>query len=636
MNLRNTITLSFLFIAVVVIAGVGLVSFLQFKETLTENKLRELDTLASIQEERVLEVIERGSSVAAKEIIAIVSGFTGNTQTGEMLIAIRNDDGNAVFLHERRFEAEALQGHNSIPKTATDRPIIQALSHNETIFAEAIDYRGHHVFAATRYIADGDYGLVVKIDREEALSSVYTMGYFFVVVGLLAFIVIVVVAFVIARRITRPLDELTRVAQHIQDGNVSLRVTTTGKGEVALLAHAFNNMLTRLQDLYHGLEENVRQRTVQLEESTSKNEAILASIGDGLVFVDTQKRVVFINTVAEELIGWDGTQIQGKHWLSLVDVRDGKGEKVPTEKLPIEVALASLGTMSTTSMDSYFYTRQDGSRFPVAITASSVSVRDEVIGGIIVFRDITQEKAVDTAKSEFVSLASHQLRTPLSAVRWYTEMLLAGDAGKITKKQTRYLTEVYRGIERMVELVGALLNVSRLDLGTFIVEPEETNIIELIRSVIDEQASAIDEKKLSVALDADEAIPLISIDRRLMRMVLENLISNAVKYTPDKGSVSCVVSQRRENHELLIEVTDTGMGIPQEQYPDIFSKLFRADNVKQTDTEGTGLGLYIVKSIIEHAGGTIWFESELGTGTSFYMSLPMSGMKKQTGSTSII
>jgi signal transduction histidine kinase len=241
---------------------------------------------------------------------------------------------------------------------------------------------------------------------------------------------------------------------------------------------------------------------------------------------------------------------------------------------------------------------------------------------------MTKEQEVDRAKTEFVSLASHQLRTPLSSINWYTEMLLAGDAGEINDEQKKFLTEVYKGNQRMVELINALLNVSRLELGTFAVDPEDTDVIALAQSVLDEQMPQIHERNIQLSTHLAPGTPHLLADPKLLRMVLQNLVSNAVKYTLPGGSLSVRVEPDADN--IAITVADTGLGIPKEEQGRIFSKLFRATNARTSDT-----GLYIVKSVVENAGGTIHFESTEGKGTTFFIKLPKTGMHKKEGAKSL-
>lgn len=271
---------------------------------------------------------------------------------------------------------------------------------------------------------------------------------------------------------------------------------------------------------------------------------------------------------------------------------------------------------------------------------------EEVDFFVAIQRDVTKEIMIDKAKTEFVSLASHQLKTPLSSINWYTEMLLGGDVGKVSKKQKDYLNEVYQGNKRMIALVNALLNVSRIELGTFAVDPEPIDTIKLTRSVLKEMTQKIKIKKISLETNFDKNIPIISADPQLLRIVFQNLISNAIKYTGEKGAVKVTTQLKKRGQRfggkttkkdsIGLLINDSGIGIPRHQQNNIFTKLFRADNAKKSDTDGTGLGLYIVKSIIEQSGGEIWFESQPKKGTSFYALLPLEGMKEKKGTKKLV
>ena len=366
----------------------------------------------------------------------------------------------------------------------------------------------------------------------------------------------------------------------------------------------------------------------------AKEEAILLSIGEGLLATDEKGNIVLINKAAEELLCLESKEVMGKNFIETIPIEDGKGVIVPPQKRPMNMALAE-GAITVTSINTgaeYYYVRKNKTKFPVAVMVTPVFLDGKVIGTIEVFRDITKEKEIDKAKTEFVSLASHQLRTPLSAVNWYAEMLLAGDVGKLNKEQTEYLDEVYKGNQRMVVLVNSLLNVSRLELGTFLIDPEPTDIVKLTQSLINEQKPQIDQKKIVLSVELGTNIPIMQADPKIISMVVQNILSNAVKYTPDKGTVNLGLSllesgesvggRKADKKSIAIVVSDTGYGIPKRQQDKIFTKLFRADNVRAKDSEGTGLGLYIVKSIVEHSGGKVWFKSQENKGSTFYVVLP--------------
>lgn len=268
--------------------------------------------------------------------------------------------------------------------------------------------------------------------------------------------------------------------------------------------------------------------------------------------------------------------------------------------------------------------RPDGSKRWV--TLSMFSLRHESSmgyqSGLVTLVDITERKEVDRAKTEFVSLAAHQLRTPLSAIKWYSELLASRDIGGLNSKQEEYLEKVYAGNERMIELVNTLLNVSRLELGTLAVDIKSVNIIDLMGSSFEEFEEQIQKKSLTVHKKYDEnSTLLMNTDPKLLRMVFENLISNSVKYTPSEGNI--MVEIESLGSKVKITVEDSGFGIPKEQQDKIFTKLFRADNARALETKGTGLGLYIAKMIVEEFKGSVGFTSELDKGTKFVVVLPL-------------
>ena len=259
-------------------------------------------------------------------------------------------------------------------------------------------------------------------------------------------------------------------------------------------------------------------------------------------------------------------------------------------------------------------------------TTLNVDKRPRLIQGVA--HDVTKEVEVDRAKTEFVSLASHQLKTPLTSIKWTIEALLNGSVGELSPEQTQYLNTLREESGRMSEMVNDFLNMSRIELGTFAAREEEFDICELAGSVIDEQQHTADEGQVTVKFSCNPAPPPVFADKNLIRMVFQNLISNAIKYTPPRGSVECEISKGGVLREtVLVRVKDTGIGIPRDEQGRVFEKLHRATNAQVLVPNGTGLGLYMVKTIIDKAGGSISFESREGKGTTFYVSLPLE--KKQ-------
>ncbi len=407
--------------------------------------------------------------------------------------------------------------------------------------------------------------------------------------------------------------------------NVRQKLVITAK-EKELVRQKLVITAKKLKVAYKTMEQKVIDRTKSLEMVRAKEEAILMSIGDGLIATDENGVIILINKTAQQLLDKKSKEMIGKIFTEVVEMHDMKDTVLSADKHPISIALIEKRIV-TTSAGSLYYERKNKTKLPLAIVATPVILDNKVIGAIKVFRDVTYEREIDKAKTEFVSLASHQLRTPLSAVNWYAEMLLAGDAGELNNKQKKYLDEVYKSNQRMVELVNALLDVSCLELGTFVIEPESTDILKLAHSVINEQQQEISRRKIVFSESINDTTPLIKADPKLLRMILQNILSNSIKYTQIGGKVSLSIAPE-DTSNIIIKISDNGYGIPKNQQDKIFTKLFRADNVRDKDTDGTGLGLYIVKSVVENSGGKIWFKSSIDEktkGTTFYVRLPING-----------
>jgi signal transduction histidine kinase len=233
---------------------------------------------------------------------------------------------------------------------------------------------------------------------------------------------------------------------------------------------------------------------------------------------------------------------------------------------------------------------------------------------------------VDKKKNEFIYLVSHQLKTPLTSSSWYSELLLQDH--KIDKEKRRsYLLEISNTNKRMVDLVNTLLNVSRIEMGTFVVNPVMSSLTSLIDEVIASFAVQKMKRNIEIQKQYQEGLPSIAIDPQTIRIVVSNLLSNAIKYSYDGGKVT--VSLSKKGSFVQIKVQDEGIGIPKSEQGRLFEKFFRASNAKTLDTDGSGLGLYIVESVVKNVGGTLSYTSAEGKGTSFIVSFPLEGLKKK-------
>lgn len=333
-------------------------------------------------------------------------------------------------------------------------------------------------------------------------------------------------------------------------------------------------------------------------------------------------KIIYVNQAWLSLNGYQEIEVIGQTHRML--------KSVDTNPDIFKKMYELIATGQAFKSEDIFNVRRDGSKYQAALTIVPIKEGKDILFYVGLSEDITQRKEVDKAKTEFVSLASHQLRTPLSAIRWYSEMLLSKYVGELNEKQRSYVQEIYHGNIRMVDLVNALLNTSRIDLGTFAVEPEPVNLVEIAESVLLELTPQITERKQEVERNFANAPKEYNADPKLIRIVFQNLLSNSVKYTQIGGKIGVEISTR--GSDLYISIWDNGYGIPKHQQSQMFQKLFRADNVRQKDTEGTGLGMYIIKAIVESANGKIWFDSEEDKGTKFHVIMPLSGMVKKVGS----
>ncbi len=330
------------------------------------------------------------------------------------------------------------------------------------------------------------------------------------------------------------------------------------------------------------------------------------------------------------MLGWNTKEAIGKLYNDVISLEDEKGTFIPPEERPLAKAFTYSTTTTTTT--TFYLVSKSKIKFPVAITVSPIILDNKIIGAIEVFRDITREKEIDKAKTEFVSLASHQLLTPLTSINWHIEMLQSGDAGVLNDKQKEYFFEVYKSSRRMVQLVNDLLNVSRLETGRLKIETALTDLKAFIQEIYKEVESMVKSTSCHVSFEFPEnKVIEVNVDRILLRQVIVNLLTNAIQYSSVGKAGQVKISLTASPKGYTIIITDNGIGIPKEAQGRIFERFFRADNAREAVPDGNGLGLYLIKQIMNSSGCTIEFSSEPGQGTIFYVKIPISGMISKEG-----
>lgn len=416
-------------------------------------------------------------------------------------------------------------------------------------------------------------------------------------------------------------DEIVRknveLATHIKEHQVSEQKLTKRTKELHELGKTQEETLDVLAEL--ALEKK------KVEEAQAKEEAILTNIGDGVVVVDLAGNIVFINKQAALMLRVNHAPVIGQPYSSIAQMEDEHGNKVSEEQQPFQHILQT----GKKYVGSGWYVRSDKTKFPITTTVTPLLQGGKTAGAITIFRDSTREKEIDQAKNQFVALASHQLRTPTAAIKWYAEMLLHGELGALQSTQQEYVTEIYQSNRRMIELVNALLDVSRIEMGTFAIKPEDINVVSAIEEVLAELQTQVIKKELQLTRDYPSQNTMMTTDPRLLRIVLQNVLANAVDYTPPEGQIGVRLSS--DDHGIMLVVTDTGCGIPAAAQAKIFTLFFRADNARSVKPDGTGLGLYITQAVVTALDGKIGFTSEENRGTMFTIRLPKTTTAKRIG-----
>jgi PAS domain S-box-containing protein len=361
-------------------------------------------------------------------------------------------------------------------------------------------------------------------------------------------------------------------------------------------------LLNILEDTEESRKEAVNER--------NKTMAIIENLTDGILLLNRNYEVEIISPPVVDFLRREKEEVIGKNafeFFSGEDFKPFRDKLVDEEKKKIK---------------SLF--RQEisiGDRLDLEVTTVFLKTESEERGVLIIFHDVTRDKLVERMKTEFVSISAHQLRTPLSAIKWTLRMVLDGDTGALNSEQKDLLEKTYVSNERMIALINDLLNVSRIEEGRFLYKQEPGQLEDVIKTVVDSSQELLKMKKISLSMDfPQEKLPMINIDREKMELAVQNLLENAAKYTPEGGSIH--ISIEKHEAEVVFKIKDTGVGIPEAEHERIFTKFFRGDNVIKMETEGSGLGLYTTRNIIDAHRGKIWFESKEGKGTTFYFSLP--------------
>lgn len=344
-------------------------------------------------------------------------------------------------------------------------------------------------------------------------------------------------------------------------------------------------------------------------------EALFLSIGEGAIAINEDGNILRANDAALKALGYDEQELLGKWYPGTVVAENDQGEIIPNIERPITQVFLT----GKTVFKRIYYRRKDGSRLPVALTVSPILLDGVPIGAVEVFRDIAEELELENAKDEFISIASHQLRTPATVVKQYLGMLIDGYLGELSEAHMSVLATAYEYNDHQLDTINDLLKVAQADSNKTKVVRKTIDLVKLAKSAVDSQKDSFKQKHMTLRFVASQPKVMVHIDPLHIRMVLENLIDNARKYSAD-GTAVLVRLDAAEDH-VTLRVTDHGYGIAPADISRLFQKFSRLNNT-QASVNGTGLGLYWAKKLIDLHNGRLAVTSKLNKGTTFTITIP--------------
>jgi len=422
------------------------------------------------------------------------------------------------------------------------------------------------------------------------------------------------------RRVNEELDEKIKLLEddeiRLKEMNDILEIRL--KARTRQLTETVNDLDRQVKERTEKIEasrkalsialEDLKKEKAAAEEEREKTLAIISNFSDGLLVFDNQDVLGLINPEAENLLHIHSVDMVGRAVAFLAQVPE------------LQTIFAAIGA------DMPEVSRKElelNANLILEISVVAIKRGGQQQGKFVILHNITREKTVEKLKSEFVSIAAHQLRTPLTSIKWILTSLLGGDFGDLNPQQKDYLIKTNQSNERMINLVDDLLNLSRIEEGRYIQKKEKFLLEELIEKNIENIRFKLKNKNVDISFEDVQRPVEVLADKEKINLVVQNLIENAVNYSREDGRITIGLSKDEARGETTFRVQDNGIGIPEDQKDRIFTKFFRAQNALRAQTVGSGLGLFINKNIVESHGGRIWFESELDKGTTFFFVIPL-------------
>lgn len=377
-----------------------------------------------------------------------------------------------------------------------------------------------------------------------------------------------------------------------------------------------NQKLIESQTALLNMTEDLKKSNALFKEEKDKTSAILREIGEGVVVVNPDRKITIWNKAVENITGFSEGEAKDKFIWDILKAFDNKKNEITDNRCPF---LLAMKLKKVLTINELYLTRKDGKLIPIADGIAPIyDDEGELVNLVFIFKDVSKERAMEEAKDEFLSIASHQLRTPMTAIKGYLQILMSGKVGQMSEKAMEFMGEMNRANERLIKLIADTLDISRIEQERLEVKLEPFDINQIIKEDIEELKTLADKKGLTLTQIVRKGLVLAFADSKYTKQILDNLIGNAIKYT-EKGQIE-VWAEQKESF-IVVNIKDTGAGISIDDQKKLFQKFFRA--VTTSDVGGTGLGLYISKKLAEIMNGKVWVTSEVGKGSVFSFSLPI-------------
>lgn len=405
----------------------------------------------------------------------------------------------------------------------------------------------------------------------------------------------------------KPINALVKGVKGFSDGNLNSRVNIRSGDVLEEVGNSFNLMADKVTQVIQRLEND---RNIAISEK-NKFDEILSSMSEGIIALDFNKNIIFLNKTAEQLIGNSREEVYGKSIDQIIHLF------VDADELLAKTYCSSDFNQAVKLVG------REGRQTKVSLITTQVGGKyQSSLNCILILHDLSREEELEQMKLDFVSMASHELKTPLTSIIGYLSVYLDENKNKLTKDDLMLLDKAFIAAQQLQTLIANILNVNKIEREQLAVSATPIDYLPVLSKVIEDLKSQASQKDITLALVPPiQPLPKVLGDPVRLNEVVTNLASNAINYTNPGGRVE--ISTRLLSTEVETIISDTGIGIPPEALPHLFSKFFRVSNDLQKASKGTGLGLYITKSIIEKLQGKVWVQSEIGKGSKFFFTLPI-------------